>query len=357
MSIAKNNLMPNNFNLLRLFAALQVVILHTNGHLKITDQKWYWNFFLEFIRPFPGVPIFFIISGFLIFFSYEKNYPDYKQYLLNRSLRIFPLLLLSTFLLAIVLVYFNPQLKMKDLAIWALGQITIFQFYTPDALRFFGVGTPNGALWTIPVELQFYLVIPFIYLSYKKWGQNIIYIIALCSICIYSLGNWYVVPNSLLDKLLQVTIVYYLLYFCLGILLYLNFEKVLTIVKGRLVYLLSLYLCYYVLVKHGLEFKFDLYFPNIFAFPMAILLAFVIISAAYTKPKLSENLLKGYDISYGVYVFHMPVVNIFLMSQMEASFLSLFLAVIITIVLSFLSWIFIERPALNLKNKKLMSGA
>ena len=35
----------------------------------------------------------------------------------------------------------------------------------PDFLRGYGVGVLNGSLWTIPVELQFYALVPLIYWS------------------------------------------------------------------------------------------------------------------------------------------------------------------------------------------------
>ena len=57
----------NNFNLIRLFAALQVAIVHSAGYLNIDIQ------YLKFLDLFPGVPIFFFISGFLIIKSFKKN--------------------------------------------------------------------------------------------------------------------------------------------------------------------------------------------------------------------------------------------------------------------------------------------
>jgi len=51
----------NNFDLIRLFAALQVVVTH--GDRFILNWGGVLSPVLEFI---PGVPIFFLISGFLI---------------------------------------------------------------------------------------------------------------------------------------------------------------------------------------------------------------------------------------------------------------------------------------------------
>jgi len=52
----------NNFDLLRIFAASEVMVGHTILHLDISTPPWLINL----IYAFPGVPIFFIISGFLI---------------------------------------------------------------------------------------------------------------------------------------------------------------------------------------------------------------------------------------------------------------------------------------------------
>lgn len=51
------------------------------------------------------------------------------------------------------------------MGLFTIGQATIFQFWTPDFLRGYGVGCPNGALWTISIFIQFYFCVFFIY----KW--------------------------------------------------------------------------------------------------------------------------------------------------------------------------------------------
>ena len=54
----------NSFNAVRLLAALQVAYLHTVFHLKLDPRPWE-----GIIVQFPGVPIFFAVSGYLVFDS------------------------------------------------------------------------------------------------------------------------------------------------------------------------------------------------------------------------------------------------------------------------------------------------
>lgn len=59
----------NNFDLLRLLAATQVAILHITTHLKTPFPEQVVNI----LEWFPGVPIFFAISGYLIAMSYDRS--------------------------------------------------------------------------------------------------------------------------------------------------------------------------------------------------------------------------------------------------------------------------------------------
>src|ERR1700694_2402149 len=153
----------NNFDLIRLVAALQVAILHSASHLHIGPQSFP---LLELLSLFPGVPVFFFISGFLISKSYENN-PVLHEYALNRVLRIYPGLVLCL-LLSLTMVwitgYFHTfSVPISDLLVWLGAQLSIAQFYNPPFLRDYGVGVLNGSMWTIAVELQFYVIVPILY--------------------------------------------------------------------------------------------------------------------------------------------------------------------------------------------------
>ncbi len=79
----------NNFDLIRLLAALQVVIHHASGSLKPTGVLA--HSVAAALDRFPGVPIFFITSRFLISKSYENSH-SLREYCRNRCLRIYPAL-------------------------------------------------------------------------------------------------------------------------------------------------------------------------------------------------------------------------------------------------------------------------
>lgn len=83
--------------------------------------------------------------------------------------------------------YFFSKFRLVGMV---FGQITIFQYYTPNLLRNFGVGTPNGSLWTIPVELEFYILLPVFFLFLKHISIKVKFIALFCFLqCSISCGQ------------------------------------------------------------------------------------------------------------------------------------------------------------------------
>ena len=85
-------------------------------------------------------------------------------------------------------------------------------------------------------------------------------------------------------------------------------------------------------------------------------LALTVLAAAYSKPNLSISILRGNDISYGIYIYHMVIVNM----AYELAFpptMGVGMAVmLVTALTALLSWFLIERPALGLKSRVRTSG-
>lgn len=75
----------NSLNLIRMLAAIQVMYGHVTGHLQIEMPC----ILSQIVGVFYGVPIFLTLSGFLIWFSLERE-DNYGRYLYKRFLRIYP---------------------------------------------------------------------------------------------------------------------------------------------------------------------------------------------------------------------------------------------------------------------------
>lgn len=75
----------NCLNLIRILAAIQVFLGHASEHLNISLPGL-------LMKPFSiiqGVPVFFLISGFLIWNSLNHN-SAFKQFAKKRILRLYP---------------------------------------------------------------------------------------------------------------------------------------------------------------------------------------------------------------------------------------------------------------------------
>jgi len=111
--------------------------------------------------------------------------------------------------------------------------------------------------------------------------------------------------------------------------------------------------CLY-LLTYTIALEADLGTDNSINFLSFILLGWLVFKAAFTLPNLSESLLHKNDISYGIYIYHMPIVNFMIYKEMTASYTYLAIALLLSTAIGFLSWRLIEKPALRLK--KLVYG-
>jgi peptidoglycan/LPS O-acetylase OafA/YrhL len=78
-------------------------------------------------------------------------------------------------------------------------------------------------------------------------------------------------------------------------------------------------------------------------------LAWLVFKAAFSAPGLSEALLHKNDFSYGIYIYHMPIVNFMLYKGMGGTYGYLGMALALTLGMAILSWLLVEKPALRLK--------
>lgn len=351
-----NRFHDNNFNIIRLLAALQVAHYHVVSIYteKISEAH---ILIVKFLGLFPGVPIFFFISGFLISRSWE-NSGSAKAYFVKRAARIEPALIASV-LFALLLTwmsgYFsnNPEASFLNILEVLVAKTTILQFYNPEFLRGYGDGVLNGSLWTITVELQFYILLPIIYLIFLKVDSisKILWLIGafvLVNVFYDFLHTDF--SKNIVFKLFHVSFAPWFFMFLTGVLFQKNFSYLYRILSGKFVYLFILYILISFLAKplnadYGNSLN-----PIIF-----FLLSCLIFSAAYSPVMLSNKLIGNTDISYGTYLYHMPIINYFLYMGYPKDYSLSLLIFVLTIVVSIASWFLIEKPSLNFAKKLKIS--
>ena len=277
--------------------------------------------FTHVLKYFQGVPVFFMLSGFLIWNSLERS-SDIKVFFKKRVYRLYPELWGAVLLNAIVMiVLYGSQIQLIPFIAFNFTQATIFQFWTPDGLRGYGCGTPNGALWTIGVMAQCYMVIWALYRklhksSLRRWIV-VLLVGILCNVAVPALHG--AIPE-LGYKLIKQTFIPYIWQFVFGAFLCEYFSKA----KQYLVrFWLPAFLISALFVESGLDI-------GVYGTGKCIFLGMAIIGFGYRFSKLKIQ----YDISYSLYLVHMIVVNIFVEIGLTHEWNKLFIILTLSIVLA-----------------------
>jgi peptidoglycan/LPS O-acetylase OafA/YrhL len=324
--IAQRNL--NNFDLVRLIAALMVVFGHT---FELFKNNGYYDPVKTLFHESAGtlaVYIFFFLSGIFITGSF-LNKKDHLSFVRARVLRIWPALIVCTLLTVFVIgPIFTTHLDkyFRLLRTWKFiaSNLLLFRAVTH---RLPGVFISNhygriinGSLWTLPWEIICYgLVFLFgVTRLVKNWAMGISFLLILALLFVF---------NQTGDGMLEVRIV---LFFIAGSLAYLNKEHIPVDYR----------VCLALIVLTALSYPTTLFQPVLY------------VTLAYTALVLGASTifkrikLPG-DYSYGIYIYGFLVqqgVN-HLYPNLNP-YQGLAITIPVVVVLGALSWHLIERRAI-----------
>jgi peptidoglycan/LPS O-acetylase OafA/YrhL len=151
----------NNFDALRLFASMLVLYGHAYALVGAPGPSFASNGVATI-----GVKIFFVISGYLVIESWLRD-PHPLRYIERRALRIWPAFIAVVLISALVI---GPSLSPLSVAAYYADPLT--WNYLRNIFFYIGYTLPglfahnvypmavNGSLWTLPVEISMYLVVP-----------------------------------------------------------------------------------------------------------------------------------------------------------------------------------------------------
>jgi peptidoglycan/LPS O-acetylase OafA/YrhL len=200
---------------IRAVAAIMVFLYHNKKYWR----DWLPEMVIRNLNEFnAGVSIFFVLSGFLIAYTYQQKPLDssksYLQYLLTRFARIYPI-----FFILLTIQFLDYGFPKEGVNIWY--DYSLIKGFS-DVFNLDGI--PQS--WSLTVELSFYILAPFItYLLFKnKWLALAILTLLCCLVigigywCKYINGNsnrwlynwWFVMDGSFFGRFFEFYVGMYL---------------------------------------------------------------------------------------------------------------------------------------------------
>ena len=342
-----SRLRVNNFDLLRFAFAFIVLLVHAHVLSGLED----FSVLSRVLSSEIAVKSFFIVSGFLIFMSYE-NSSSMKSYFQKRIRRIYPayfcivlVCALSGALFSTLSLgeYFSSALLIKYVA----ANLVFLNFLQPALPGLFennAMQAVNGALWTLKIEVMFYLLVPFVVMAFRRFGRipvlSMLYVLSVT----YSMS---------MEMLARKT----------GSGIYLELQRQLP---GQLVFFIAGALGYYyfpLFAKHASwlvllaigAFALQVWLPWVVVQPVALGLLVIYLACVFPY---AGNFGRYGDFSYGIYILHFPILQLLVAHHLFEGhpWRTLMLAGGVVVVAAFFLWHLVERPFLRKSSHYLVAA-
>lgn len=358
-----------NLDSIRTIAFLTTFCAHNFATIdKEVESSWLYNAIQSFKSIFNfGVPLFFVLSGFLISYLMlmefaQKSSFGIKNFYLRRVFRIWPLYYLI-FIIGFLIFPIVRQVVLKEAPDENANPYMYLAFLSNfDQLNtgLLPIGVGLGPTWSVSVEEQFYLVWPLLFSLFL--GKRFIYgiIISLFSSLIL----------SLVFQLHAKHTVFCIIYLSSGAALaYLHYQypslsKKLTNIHPVL--FIGVVMMTLLLMKTGTSLV--VFVPNaLIQLVLAFLMAYIILHQIQCKPSMDLKNAPGLEYwgkyTYGLYLYH-SATNFIAFTL--AKFLGVYailgfwttdlifrpvVSLILSLLVSYYSYHYFEKYFLSLKEK------
>ena len=322
----------NNFNLLRLFAAWLVIYSHS---LPITGSAGVDPLARLTVIKTAGalaVDIFFLISGFLVAASFQRN--PLRAFVLARTLRIYPALVVCVALTVCVL---GPLLTTAPdywrhpdtwRYFWANATLWRAEFWLPGVFETLPRDAVNGSLWTMPIEGRLYVALMIAGLAGMLTPRRYLaaWALAMVGACAFAY-----LRAPLPEHLAYLTWV--TAFFITGTLLWTWRTRI------RLGWWPLLVLLLASAAVRGSPWFVPAYVATVTYATFCI--AFL--------PRLPSP--GRTDLSYGLYLYGWPMQQLALLAGATTVLTNTVLATVLAVACAAMSWFLVERPALRFKRR------
>jgi peptidoglycan/LPS O-acetylase OafA/YrhL len=327
------NARPDNAHAVRLIAALAVFVSHqlflTNGQLipvsSFHDLGW------------GAVMVFFALSGYLVAGSWSRD-PHVGRFLMRRCLRIWPGLTVVTLVLTFVV---GPLMSTLPLTAYLtdaqtlrfLGHLVLIPTEVlPGVFDHNFMQKVDGPLWTLPIEFGWYVLLVIAGMTLMRVSRHAV--IAIWLACAFWL---FFVERVELPGVPRMFFFEFGLMFVGGVVL--SVYRAWWCTRRWLVSALL------VALAMGAQAASHEYLA------IALLLPWVVVVVATASTFALRSVGQYGDLSYGIYIYGFPVQQIVLATNggHAPAWVGGLIALPVTCVLAWLSWHWVERPALRFK--------
>jgi peptidoglycan/LPS O-acetylase OafA/YrhL len=177
---------------LRFVAIAMVVLYHLNGYLLAKSNMDFSAAGQDWLQQtasvgFHGVELFFVISGFILALPFAAHYlngepkVELKKYYLRRLTRLEPPYILAALLLFIVATTVQSKSALALLPHLGSSLVYLHNLIYGHTSPVIGVG------WSLEIEIQFYLLVPFLALIFairKQWLRRTV----ICGLMFAAMG-------------------------------------------------------------------------------------------------------------------------------------------------------------------------
>ncbi|THD73704.1 MAG: acyltransferase [Bradyrhizobium sp.] len=348
------------------FIAIAAVVLHhiTAEYIKLSQRfgvvdlpRQWWEVFPQ--SPFLtigyaghfGVPLFFVISGFILALPYVRSHdfgaaaPNIWSYYLRRIVRLDPPYIISLLVAFAVISFTNIGWRVFFPHLWAS------MLYLHGAI--YGEASwVNGVAWSLEVEVQFYVLVP---LLSKFFALRPIWLRRITLFALI-LGWAYAVANSIIFQqtpALSVSIVGHLQFFLAGFLLadLYSHHRIIRSLAGDLLALASAAAIYWILTH-----DYGLYYLT----PILIAAMYVGVCSGQIGYRIVTQrwIVTIGGMCYSIYLYHYLIIHLFtplsarLMDRTHAIGLELLLQAVVLIpailILSACLYLGVEKPCMQI---------
>lgn len=327
----------NNFNLLRILAALGVLVSHAYPIAMGAGTPEPLSALLgDVTLGTVSVMIFFSISGFFITRSFAGR-TSLARFMQARCLRLFPalivVLIVTVLICGLFLTSASPAVFWAAVPSYFLHNVTLFspQYELPGVFAANPYGMPiNGSLWTLSYEVLCYLGVVLVGLAGVLTRPWLFAAVMIGFVAAYGVNEVHPL-HPRIDSLLMLG-----LPFAIGMSFWVWSRVIPLSAPLALVLLVLAYLARQTAITEPV---------------LALALSYTVFVIGYAKSPVLALYNRLGDYSYGTYVYAFPI------QQMLASFgvvtplANMTLALPLTLICAILSWHLVEAPAMRLKDR------